>query len=200
VAIMTLAHRIRRFRCPLALVAGLVLLGAIVRPSLAASPASWRAFFPPAVAYPRGTRLLPIQAATQAVRVLDPATATLVTRLGFVAGGVQEAVLPEQAAASVTVLAFHTARAAATFLHRDQPPALGNPRTAPVAALGEGARFLTGSATGCCGPTAPPLGILLVRQGTVVVQILTQPTDRALALRLGHGAMLRASGTPTRQA
>jgi hypothetical protein len=191
VAIMTLAHRTRRFRRPLAFVAGLVLLGGIVRPSQAASPVRWRTFFPLAVAYPRGTRLLPVQAATRAARVLDPATATHVTRLGFVAGGVQEAVLPGQAAASVTVLAFHTARAAAIFLRRDQPPALGNPRTAPVAALGEGARFLTGSALGCCGPTAPPLGILLVRQGTIVVAILTQPTNRPLALRLGHAALGR---------
>jgi hypothetical protein len=31
----------------------------------------------------------------------------------------------------------------------------------------------------------------LLRQGAAVVQILTQPTDHALAMRLGHAALRR---------
>jgi hypothetical protein len=176
----------------MALVAGLAMLGAMVLPSQAASQAAWRALFPPAVAYPHGTHLLPVQAATHAARLLDPATATQVTRLGFVAGGVQEAVLPTQAAASVTVLAFRTTRGAATFLHQDQPSALADP-TQPgttVGGLADGARYVAG-ACASCGPGAAPLGILLLRQGTAVVQILTQPTNHDLALRLGHAALRR---------
>ena len=181
----------QRFSRPMALIAGIAMLGAMVLPSQAAPPAAWHALFPPVAAYPHGTHLLPMQAASQAARLVDPATAAQVARLGFVAGGVQEAVLPAQAAASVTVLTFRTTRGAATFLRQDQPPALGDPTTAgeTVAGLGDGARYLTGSSGGCCGPAAPPLGILLLRQGTAVVQILTQPTDRDLALRLGRAAL-----------
>jgi hypothetical protein len=40
-----------------------------------------------------------------------------------------------------------------------------------------------------CGPGAAPLVILLLRRGTAVVQILTQPTNHHLALRLGHAAL-----------
>jgi hypothetical protein len=188
---MSIHHHGQRCLRLMALIAGLAMLGAVALPSQAAPPAAWRALFPPAAAYPHGTHLLPVQAASQATRLVDPATAAQVVRLGFVAGGVQEAVLPAQAAASVTVLTFRTTRGAATFLRQDQPPALGDPSTAgeTITGLGDGARYLTGSSEGCCGPAAPPLGILLLRQGTAVVQILTQPADRDLALRLGHAAL-----------
>lgn len=190
---MKIHHHAQRFSRPMALVAGIAMLGAMVLPSHAAGGAAWRALFPPVAAYPHGTHLLPVQAAGQAARLVDPATAAQVTRLGFVAGGVQEAVLPTQAAASVTVLTFRTPRVAATFLRQDQPSALGDPTTPgeTIAGLGNGARYLTGSSGGCCGPAAPPLGILLLRQGVAVVQILTQPADRDLALRLGHAALRR---------
>ena len=48
--------------------------------------AGWRALFPPAAAYPRGTHLGPVHAATHANVLVDPATATQITHLGFVAG------------------------------------------------------------------------------------------------------------------
>jgi hypothetical protein len=189
---MSILRQPRRFLRPLALVAGLAVLGAVALPAQAASPAAWRALFPPAAAYPHGTHLLPVEAATQAARLLDPATAAQVTRLGFAAGGVQEAVLPAQAAASVTVLTFRTTRGAATFLLQDHPTALADPNTpgTSVGGLADGARYVAG-ACASCGPGAAPLGILLLRQGTAVVQILTQPTDYALAMRLGHAALRR---------
>jgi hypothetical protein len=90
------------------------------------------------------------------------------------------------------VLVFHTPRGAATFLRQDRPTALANPDTpgTAVGGLGDGARYVAG-ACASCGPGAAPLGILILRQGAAVVQILTQPTDRALALRLGHAALWR---------
>jgi hypothetical protein len=174
----------------LTLLAGLAMLGAMMLPAHAASPAAWQAFFPPASAYPRGTHLLPVQVATQAARLVDPATAAQVTRLGFIAGGVQEAVLPAQAAASVTVLTFRTAQGAATFLRQDKPSALANPNTpgTSVGGLADGARYVAGPCASC-GPGAAPLGILILRRGTAVVQILTQPPDHDLALRLGHATL-----------
>jgi hypothetical protein len=189
---MSMRRQLQRFLRPLAFVAGLAVLGAAALPAQAASPAAWRALFPPATVYPRGTHLLPVQAATQAARLVDPATAAQVTRLGFVAGGVQEAVLPAQAAASVTVLTFRTTQGAATFLRQDHPTALANPNTpgTAVGGLADGARYVAG-ACASCGPGAAPLGILSLRQGTAVVQILTQPTDHGLALRLGHAAVRR---------
>lgn len=187
---MKIHQHAQRFSRPMALVVSLAMLGAMALPSSAATPATWRALFPPAAAYPHGTHLLPLQTASQASRLVDPATATRVTRLGFVAGGVQEAVLPVQAATSVTVLAFRTTRSAATFLRQDRPSALANPGTpsTAVGGLADGARYVAG-ACASCGPGAAPLGILLLRWGTSVLQILTQPTDHALALRLGHAAL-----------
>jgi hypothetical protein len=189
---MSIHRQPQRFLRPLAFVAGLAVLGALVPQAHAASPAAWRALFPPAAAYPPGTHLLPVEAATQAARLLDPATAAQVTRLGFAAGGVQEAVLPAQAAASVTVLTFRTTGGAATFLRHDHPTALADPNKpgTPVDGLGDGARYVAG-ACASCGPGAAPLGILMLRQGTAVVLILTQPTDHALAMRLGHAALRR---------
>jgi hypothetical protein len=83
------------------------------------------------------------------------------------------------------------------FLRQDHPAALAHPDTpgTAVGGLGDGARYLAG-ACAACGPSAAPLGILLLRQGTAVVQILTQPTDHALALRLGRASLRhRAQGT-----
>jgi hypothetical protein len=176
----------------MALAAGMTMLAAAALPSQAATPATWRTLFPPAAAYPPGTHLLPAQTATRAKALVDAATAAQVTRLGFVVGGLQDANLPHQAVASVTVLVFRTTRSAATFLRQDHPAALANPDTpgTAVAGLGNGARYVAG-ACAACGPSAAPLGILLVRQGTAVVQILTQPTDHNLALRLGHAALRR---------
>jgi hypothetical protein len=186
---MTIHHPHRLWR-PVILAAGVAVLGATALPAQAAPPAAWRALFPPAAAYPRGTQVLRLQSATRADALVDPDTAAQVTRLGFVAGGVQDANLPRQAVASVTVLVFRTARGAATFLRQDHPTALADPNTpgTAVGGLGDGARYVSG---GCasCGPGAAPLGILILRRGTAVVQILTQPTDHDLALRLGRASM-----------
>jgi hypothetical protein len=189
---MRINHHAQQFLCPMALVAVIAMLEAMVLPSHAASPAAWRALFPPVAAYPRGSHLLPVQTASQATRLVDAPTATQVTRLGFVVGGVQEAVLPAHAVASVTVLTFRTSRGAATFLRQDHPTALANPNTpgTTVAGLADAARYVAG-ACASCGPGAAPLGILLLRQSTAVLQILTQPTDHDLALRLGHAALRR---------
>ena len=184
------------FLHPATLAAVLALLGAVALPAQAAPAgaghSSWRALFPPSAAYPRGTQLLPMQASTRADALIDAATAAQVVRLGFVAGGIQDANLPRHAVVSVTVLAFRTPRGAAGFLRADHPTALANPNTPGknVGGLGDGARYVAG-ACASCGPGAAPLGILILRRGTAVVQILTQPTDHALALRLGHVALHR---------
>lgn len=189
---MRIQKHAQRFLRLIALAAGIAMLGAMVLPSHAASPAAWRALFPPAAAYPRGTHLLPVQTAARASALVDPDTAAQVSRLGFVVGGIQDANLPRQAAASVTVLVFRTPRGAATFLRQDHPTALANPNTPgkAVGGLGDDARYVAG-ACASCGPGAAPLGILILRQGTAVVQILTQPTDHDLALRLGRAALRR---------
>jgi hypothetical protein len=189
---MTIHHYAHRFWRPVALAAGMAVLGATALPAQAASPAAWRALFPPAAAYPHGTQLLSVHAATRASALVDPDTAAQVRQLGFVVGGLQYANLPRQAVASVTVLVFRTPRGAATFLRQDHPTALANPTQAgkAVGGLGDGARYVAG-ACASCGPGAAPLGILILRQGTAVVQILTQPTDHDLALRLGRAAIHR---------
>jgi len=178
---------------PTILAAGVAALGMTALPAQAApAPVPWHALFPPARTYPHGTHLLPVQTATRADTLVDPTTADQVTRLGFVAGGVQVSNLPRHAVASVTVLVFRADRDATTFLRQDQPSALANPATPGTEAggLGAGARYVSGGCAGC-GTGAPPLGILLMRRGTAVVQILTQPPDHALALRLGHAALRR---------
>ncbi len=156
----------------------------------AAAPAGWRALFPPALAYPQGTHLLPVQTATRAGTLLAPAAAAQVTRAGFVTGGAQYATLPAGAVASVTVLVFHTAHGAAAFLLHYHPAELAD-SSAPgvtVPGLADGGRYVAG-ACATCGPSAAPVGVLLVRRGEAVVQILTQPTNRSLAMRLGHAAL-----------
>lgn len=193
---MTIHHHEHRIRPLAALVVGVALLAAPALPAQAApagaSRAAWRVLFPPAAAYPRGTQLLRMQASTRPDALVDPDTAAQVARLGFVIGGVQDANLPRQAVASVTVLVFRTPRGAAAFLHADHPTALADPNTPgkDVGGLGDGARYVAG-ACASCGPGAPPLGILILRQGTAVVQILIQPTDHALAMRLGRAALRR---------
>ena len=193
---MRIHHHGHRFLHPAALAVGVAVLGATALPAQAApsgaSRAPWRALFPPSAAYPRGTQLLPMQTSTRADALIDTTTAAQVVRLGFVAGGIQDANLPGHAAASVTVLAFRTTPGAAAFLRADHPTALANPNTPGknVGGLGDGARYVAG-ACASCGPGAAPLGILILRRGTAVVQILTQPTDHALALRLGHVAAAR---------
>jgi hypothetical protein len=189
---MAIHHHAHRLLRPMALAAGLAVLAAAALPSQAATPAAWRTLFPPAAAYPRGTHLLRMQGATRAGALVDAATAVQVARLGFVVGGIQYANLPRQAVASVTVLVFRTARGAATFLRQDRPTALANPNTPgeAIGGLGDGAHYVSGACSSC-GPGAAPLGILILRQGTAVVQILTQPTDRALAMRLGRSALRR---------
>ena len=179
--------------CRAALAALVVILALAALPLHAtATAAAWRALFPPATAYPRGTHLLPVQTSTRASVLVDPDTAAQVTRLGFVAGGIQDANLPAQAVASVTVLTFRTTQGAATFLRQDHPTALAKPNTpgTPVGGLGGGARYVSGPCASC-GPGAAPLGILILHQRTAVVQILTQPPNHALAMRLGHAALHR---------
>ncbi len=169
------------------------VLGTSALPAHAATPAaSWRALFPPATAYPRGTQLAPVQINTRAAALVDPDTAAHVARAGFVAGGIQYATLSKRGVASVTVLAFRTSGGAAAFLRQDHPTALADPTQpgTPVGGLGDGARYVAGACSSC-GAGSPPLGILILRHGTAVVQILTQPTDHALALRLGHAALGR---------
>lgn len=187
---MCIRHHNRRLLHVAALAAGVALLGAMALPAYATT-ASWRSLFPPATAYPRGTHLLPVQTATRASALVDPATALQVAHLGFVAGGIQYATLPRYAVASVTVLSFRLPRGAATFLRQDHPTELANPATPGTAvALGDGARYVAG-ACASCGPGAAPLGILILRRSTAVVQILTQPTNYDLALRLGHATLHR---------
>jgi hypothetical protein len=176
-----------------ALATGVAVLGASALPSHAAgSSASWRALFPPAAAYPHGARVQPVQTSARADALVDPATATQVVGLGFTTGGTQYATLRAQALVGVTVLVFRTERGAATFLRQDQPSALADPTTPGTTArgLGAGARYVSGGCAGC-GAGAPPLGILLLRRGAAMVQILTQPPDHALAVRLGHAALRR---------
>jgi len=176
-----------------ALTASVAVLGAGALPSHAAgSPASWRALFPPVAAYPHGARVQPVQTSARADALVDPATAAHVARLGFTTGGTQYATLRAQALVGVTLLVFRTERGAATFLRQDQPSALADPTTPGTTAggLGVGARYVSGGCAGC-GAGAPPLGILLLRRGAAMVQILTQPPDHALAVRLGHAALHR---------
>jgi hypothetical protein len=191
---MSTRHHGRHVLHPGALAVCVALVGATALSTQAvpagASRVPWRALFPPAAAYPRGTHLLPLQASTRPAALVDAATAAQVARLGFVAGGIQDANLPGHVVASVTVLTFRTARGAATFLRQDRPSALAKPNTrgTAVGGLGDGARYVAG-ACASCGPGAAPLGILILRQGTAVVQILTQPTDHDLALRLGQASV-----------
>jgi hypothetical protein len=176
-----------------ALAASIAILGATALPSHAArAPVSWRQLFPPATAYPRGTLLLPVHSATRASVLVNPATAPQVAHLGFIVGGIQHATLPRHAVASVTVLVFRTATGATTFVRADRPAELKDPQTPGVriGGLGNGARYVSG-ACAPYGPSAAPVGVLLVQRATVVVQILTQPANRALALRLGHAAVQR---------
>jgi hypothetical protein len=190
---MRIPHLSHRFVRPVALAASMAILGATALPSHAArAPASWRQLFPPATAYPRGTHLLPVHTATRANVLVNPATAPQVAHLGFIVGGIQYANLPGHTVASVTVLVFRMAAGAATFVRADRPAELKDPQTpgVRVGGLGNGARYVSG-ACAPCGPSAAPVGILLVQRGTVVVQILTQPANRALALWLGHAAVHR---------
>src|SRR5262249_1038358 len=106
--IMARHPRVHLFLRPVALAACVSLLAAAALPSQAATPAAWRTLFPSAAAYPPGTHLPPAQTATRATALIDAATAAQVTRLGFVVGGLQDANLPHQAVASVTVLVFRS--------------------------------------------------------------------------------------------
>ena len=154
---MTIHHHARRLLRPVAFTAGVAVLGAMALSSQAASPAPWRALFPVAAAYPHGTHLLRMQSATRPSALVDAVTAMQVTHLGFVVGGIQDAVLPHQAVASVTVLVFRTERGAATFVREDHPTALANPNTPGTAVdgLGDGARYISG-ACAACGTGATP--------------------------------------------
>ncbi len=153
----------------------------------AAASMGVHALFPPATAYPRRTQLQPAVTGTQ----VDPATARQVARYGFVAGGVQVAALPTRGSVTVTVLAVRTPRNAATLLRVYRPSTLSHPDTLGVAVtgLGAGTRYITGPCANCTQPT--PLGILLVRRDAAVIQIVVEPPDRALALRLGRAVALR---------
>ncbi len=165
-------------------------LGATILPARAGGPALWRTLFPTVAAYPVGTRLLPVQTSRQADVLLDRVTAAQVSRLGFVVGGIQDVILPRRVVVSVRVLSFGTARGAALFLRHDHPAELAHPATAgtPIGGMGDGARYLAGDCA-ACGSGAAPLGILILRRGAAVVQILTQPTDHALALHLGRAVL-----------
>lgn len=181
-------HRARRgIRRGIAVlgILGLLLLEAL---PLHAAPASgWHALFPSPAAYPPGSRLLPLYLARSTANLVDPGTATQVRRFHFVAGGVQDSDLPGQRVASVTVLAFASARDAAAFLAAYRPSALQHPGTpgTHIAQFGAGARYVMG---GCanCGPSGPKIGLLLLQRASVAVQIEVQPPDPALALRLGR--------------
>ena len=143
---MTIHHHARRLLRPVAFTAGVAVLGAMALSSQAASPAPWRALFPVAAAYPHGTHLLRMQSATRPSALVDAVTAMQATHLGF-GRRKQDAVLPHQAVASVTVLVFRTERGAATFVREDHPTALANPNTPGTAVdgLGYGARYISGS-------------------------------------------------------
>ena len=153
---------------------------------LAAASTGVRALFPPAGAYPRHTHLQPAITDTHLDALVDPATAHQVARYGFVTGGVQVAALPTGGSVTVTILAVRTPRNAATFLRVYHPSALAHPDTRgmAVAGLGVGTRYITGQCANCTQPT--PLGILLVRRGTAVVEIDVQPPNHALIMRLGR--------------
>lgn len=157
----------------------------------AAASMGVQSLFPPATAYPRRTQLQPTVTGTQVDTLVDPATARQVARYGFVAGGVQVAALPTRGSVTVTVLAVRTPRNAATFLRVYRPSTLSHPDTPGVAVtgLGAGARYITGPCANCTQPT--PLGILLVRRDAAVIQIVVEPPDRALALRLGRAVAPR---------
>ncbi len=150
-----------------------------------------RALFPPAGAYPRHTHLQPAITDTHLDALVDPATARQVARYGFVTGGVQVAALPAGGSVTVTILAVRTPHNAATFLRVYHPSALAHPATSgvAVAGLGAGTRYVTGQCATCTQPT--PLGILLVRRGTAVVEIDVQPPNRVLIMRLGHAIASR---------
>ena len=178
------------------LVVTLVLVFGEGTPSLgAAAPAtSWRDLFPPASVYPKGTHVLPLYASTNATDVVGPDTALQVDRFRFLVGGVQDANLPAQAVVNVTVLVFADAHVAAAFLHAYHPSELQHPAApgTPISRLGAGARYIVG---GCanCGPAGPPLGILLLRREANTVEILTQPPNRTLVMRLAD-AISHAGG------
>ena len=166
----------------------LVLGGKAPTLSAARSAGTWhnlRALFPSVSVYPKGTHLLPLYTSTNATDVVGPNTALQVDRFRFVVGGVQDANLPAQAVVSVTVLAFTNARVAAAFLHVYHPTELQYP-AAPgtrVSRFGAGARYIVG---GCanCGPTGPALGIMLLPRGANTVEIVTQPPNHTLVMRL----------------
>jgi len=145
-----------------------------------------RALFPPARDYPRHTHLQPAITDTHLDALVDPATARQVARYGFVTGGVQVAALPAGGSVTVTILAVRTPHNAATFLRAYHPSALAHPATSGVAVtgLGAGTRYVIGQCPNCTQPT--PLGILLVRRGTAIVEIDVQPPNRTLIMRLGR--------------
>jgi len=150
-----------------------------------------QSLFPPAGSYPRRTQLQPPVTDTRLDALVDPATARQVGRYGFVTGGVQVAALPAGGSVTVTILAVRTPRNAATFLRVYRPSTLAHPDTPGVAVtgLGAGARYITGPCANCTQPTS--LGILLVRRNVAVIQIVVEPPDRALALRLGRAVAPR---------
>ena len=150
-----------------------------------------QSLFPPAGSYPRRTQLQPPVTDTRLDALVDPATARQVARYGFVTGGVQVVALPTRGSVTVTILAVRTPRNAATFLRVYRPSTLAHPDTPGVAVtgLGAGARYITGPCANCTQPTS--LGILLVRRNVAVIQIVVEPPDRALALRLGRAVAPR---------
>ncbi|MGH2410452.1 MAG: hypothetical protein ACRDGS_08810 [Chloroflexota bacterium] len=167
-------------------------------PSLHAAPATnVRGLFPPASVYPKGTHLLPLYISTRVSDVADPAVAVQVDRFRFLVGGVQDANLPTQAVTSVTVLAFADARVANAFLHAYHPSELQNPAApgTPISRFGVGARYIVG---GCanCGPTAPRLGVLLLRREASTVEIVSQPPNHALVMRLANAINHPGTRTP----
>jgi len=176
-------RRLVRGTALIALVAGLTT-AIPLHPAVASTGV--RALFPPAGAYPRQTHLQPAITDTHLDALVDPATARQVARYGFVTGGVQVAALPAGGSVTVTILAVRTPHNAATFLRVYHPSALAHPATSGVAVtgLGAGTRYVTGQCANCTQPT--PLGILLVRCGTAVVEIDVQPPNRALVMRLGR--------------
>ncbi len=177
------SRRLVRGTTLIALVAGLTTVIPL-HPAVAATGV--RALFPPAGAYPRHTHLQPAITDTHLDALVDPATARQVARYGFVTGGVQVAALPAGGSVTVTILAVRTPHNAATFLRVYHPSALAHPATSGVAVtgLGAGTRYVTGQCANCTQPT--PLGILLVRRGTAVVEIDVQPPNHALVMRLGR--------------
>ncbi len=163
----------------------------------AAAPAtSWRGLFPPASVYPKGTHVLPLYTSTNAADVVGPDSALQVDRFRFLVGGVQDANMPAQAVANVTVLVFADAHVAAAFLHAYRPSELQHPAApgTPISRLGAGARYIVG---GCanCGPTGSALGILLLRRDAYAVEILTQPPNHTLVMRLADAISHAGGGT-----